>query len=196
MSTSETDGGEGVIDRKLILCPMLSSLPTEDLIRTCEVCNRFFVFCCHCNNEYRNDGRRADGSICHHFRLIFTDGACRLNGQDGAAAGVGIACGEGKAYQLSLPITDQMDPEHKRTSQRAELLAALSGLRYLGLADGLNHGDENKGSKKENHRNSQERTTFWVIATDSEYVVKGMTEWLPVWKVRKMIFAFQQSIMG
>ena len=23
----------------------------------------------------------------------------------------------------------------------------------------------------------------WVIATDSEYVVKGMTEWLPAWKV-------------
>ena len=23
----------------------------------------------------------------------------------------------------------------------------------------------------------------WVVATDSEYVVKGMTEWLPAWKV-------------
>jgi ribonuclease HI len=23
----------------------------------------------------------------------------------------------------------------------------------------------------------------WIIAIDSEYVVKGMTEWLPKWKV-------------
>lgn len=28
-----------------------------------------------------------------------------------------------------------------------------------------------------------EERQSWVIATDSEYVVKGMTEWLPAWKV-------------
>lgn len=25
--------------------------------------------------------------------------------------------------------------------------------------------------------------TAWMIVTDSEYVVKGVTEWLPKWKV-------------
>ncbi|KAG8527406.1 uncharacterized protein KY384_007558 [Bacidia gigantensis] len=26
----------------------------------------------------------------------------------------------------------------------------------------------------------------WIIATDSEYVVKGITEWLPTWKNDKL----------
>ncbi|KAL9028154.1 MAG: hypothetical protein Q9196_003436 [Gyalolechia fulgens] len=29
---------------------------------------------------------------------------------------------------------------------------------------------------------SQDLKDQWIIATDSEYVVKGMTEWLPRWK--------------
>lgn len=29
----------------------------------------------------------------------------------------------------------------------------------------------------------EEGTKQWIIATDSEYVVKGMTEWLPRWRV-------------
>ena len=188
MSQSET--GEGVIDRKLVLCPKLSSYPTEMLIRTCEECDCFFVYCCGCSNLYDNDGRNENGRICHHFRLVFTDGACRQNGQAEATAGIGIACGEGETDQMSVPITDEIDPGQRRTSQRAELLAALAGLDHMVDDHELIHGDEKKGESKKKHRDSQVETSTWVIATDSEYVVKGMTEWLPTWKVRELIIIF------
>lgn len=29
-----------------------------------------------------------------------------------------------------------------------------------------------------------EDSSEWIIASDSEYLVKGITEWLPNWKVR------------
>ena len=188
MSTSEPfmAESEGVVDRKLALCPRLISFATEKLIRTCKTCERFFVYCCHCDTVYGNNGRHSNGRICHHFRLVFTDGACRRNGQANATAGIGIACGEGEDEQLSVAITDKMDPGQKRTSQRAELLAALAGLKYLVAIYELKDDDEKKGGEKKKHRSLADETA-WILATDSEYVVKGMTEWLPAWKVRKVL---------
>ena len=113
-----------------------------------------------------------------------------MNGQAEATAGVGIACGEGENDQLSLPITEETDPGQRRTSQRAELLAALTGLRYLEMTAGI----EQIGAQTNNHRDSQ-RETARVVATDSEYVVKGMTEWLPAWKVREWCFIFQLVVL-
>ena len=40
-----------------------------------------------------------------------------------------------------------------------------------------------EGKKKVVHRGSK----AWIVATDSEYVVKGITEWLPTWKVSVVI---------
>lgn len=192
MSSSEYEGGEGVIERKLVLCQRLQTFETSELIRTCERCSGFFLYCCPCHNRYGNDGRGDNGRPCHHFRLIFVDGACSHNGQSGATAGVGIACGADKDSQLSFPIVTDWDPGQKRTSQRAELLAALAGLRYLTAADILNHDEESNNSKKmekeqSKDSDSQEPRSIWIIATDSEYVAKGMTEWLPQWKVSELM---------
>ena len=41
-------------------------------------------------------------------------------------------------------------------------------------------------NKDGSHR-SRDLDKAWVIATDSEYVVKGMTEWLQSWKVNLYI---------
>lgn len=196
MSTSESYTGEGVIDRKLTICPSLRSFTTEELVRTCDDCDCFYFYCCACNAKYNNDGRHENGLICHHSRVIFTDGACRRNGQPDATAGIGIACGEGDIDQQSVAITDEVDPGQRRTSQRAELLAALAGLDYLTETHELNHDDVKKEGRKRQKLSSEEKTSAWIIATDSEYVVKGMTAWLPTWKVRKLVFLFQRSIMG
>ncbi|KAL8787636.1 MAG: hypothetical protein Q9195_007682 [Heterodermia aff. obscurata] len=120
--------------------------------------------------------------MCHHYRLIFTDGACRLNGQADATAGIGIAIGGTEPRHLSLAIDDELDPGQKRTSQRAELLAALTGVGYLITEHKNSRGDEKKEATKKKHRGSQDKKSTWIIATDSEYVVKGMTEWFPAWK--------------
>lgn len=160
------EGPQGIYGRRLRLCPSLESCETSDLILTCPDCNRFYLVCCSCRKRYRKTERP-----CHNYRLVFTDGACRNNGQMGATAGIGIAYGTDEQSQISIPITDEEDDFPRRTSQRTELLAALTGLQYVcepvcSLVHG--RGDPNRSL---------------IIASDSEYVVKGMTEWLPRWKV-------------
>ncbi|KAL8845456.1 MAG: hypothetical protein Q9205_002453 [Flavoplaca limonia] len=170
MDKDDNESQEGVIRRRLILCETLQRLDTADLIRTCEYCCNFLVYCCGCQKNYGSAGLHGDGKMCHHFRLIFTDGACRSNGQSGATAGIGVAMGTVEKWQYAIPITTHMDHGQRRTSQRAELLAALSGLQRMVAIVQLSEPG-NDGEKS------------WVIATDSEYVVKGMTEWLPAWKL-------------
>ncbi|KAL8749891.1 MAG: hypothetical protein Q9184_006623 [Pyrenodesmia sp. 2 TL-2023] len=81
------------------------------------------------------------------------------------------------------------DPGQKRTSQRAELLAALVGLWWFVKADRLNNREQDDEPRKKTRREKKgnipadsDNTKNWIIATDSQYVVKGMTEWLPAWK--------------
>ena len=76
----------------------------------------------------------------------------------------------------------EMD-QGRRTSQRAELLAAISGIRFMAEADGP-YVPKKKKCKKQDLRKTE---ISWIIATDSEYVVKGMTEWLPAWQVSYFI---------
>lgn len=70
--------------------------------------------------------------------------------------------------QVSVPITETLDPDQKRSSQRAELLAALVAVQ-IGYPP---------------HEDEKEDKRCIIITTDSQYVVKGMTEWFPGWKVR------------
>lgn len=177
MSSSDDDyeGAEGIIGRKMVFCDRLQSFETDKLIMTCPDCRGFFLYCCCCSTHH------SEAPLpCHHFRLVFSDGACRLNGQLGATSGIGILYGEDTKAQQAIPITSSLDPGQKRTSQRAELLAALAALQFIAEADRL-HGKEAK--KKDGPRSPGQSEKAWVIATDSEYVVKGMTEWLRTWKV-------------
>ena len=65
-----------------------------------------------------------------------------------------------------------MDPGQRRTSQRAELLAAIEGVRRSAFGDV--------------HPYYGNAPRARIIVSDSEYVVRGMTEWLPQWKVRSV----------
>ncbi|KAJ7740217.1 ribonuclease H-like domain-containing protein, partial [Mycena maculata] len=100
-------------------------------------------------------------------RLVFVDGACPNNGQPGARGGIGCAIGNSSKDQISVPVTEAMDPGARRTSQRAELLAALHGLHFIVGTSSAEH-DAREGE--------------YIIVADSEYVLKGMTEWMPRWK--------------
>ncbi len=176
----DEDGGEGVIERKLVFCPNMQDLDTDELIKTCPECDDYFVFCCSCSQKYYDTGKP-----CHHFRLVFTDGACCNNGQLDATAGIGVAYSLGESAQYALRIEADDDPGQKRTSQRAELLAALAGLRIMAEADRLNEDPEKgeSGPKRRRRHGLRDAENAWVIATDSEYVAKGITEWFPMWKV-------------
>jgi ribonuclease HI len=159
-----------IIDnRKFILCPTIIDWPVPKLLQVCPECKDFLLYCCACNNELLDHPRDCRlAKPCHHSYVVFTDGACTNNGRPEAKAGVGIAYGHDVDSQLSRPITDTEDNFPLRSNQRAELCAAKFGVELLART-------YTKEPKSE--------AEVWIIATDSEYVVKGMTEWLPKWKV-------------
>ena len=166
-------------DRQYILCDCLESdFSPAELIKVCRDCSCFVSLCCQHRYEFDPKSRP-----CHGYRLVFTDGACLSNGQATAASGVGIAMGMQAELQKSIPIDDTVDPGAKRSSQRAELLAAVLGLcalRSLSEA-GDAHPSGGRRKKRDPH---QDNISNWIIATDSKYVVDGMTDWLPnKWKV-------------
>lgn len=175
MSDSGDDGSEGVIGRKMVFCPKLQAFDVDELIQSCDDCNDFVLYCCSCSQSRPNLKKP-----CHHFRLVFTDGACIQNGHRAATSGIGMAYGKNGESQQAIPVTELMDQGQKRTSQRAELLAAFHGVQFLAEADRLGAPEIKRRKKTHGPRDSEKA---WIVATDSEYVVKGMTEWLPAWKV-------------
>jgi ribonuclease HI len=161
--------GEGVRDRKYYPCPNTLDWSVEDRLRKCPMCGVFLLYCCNCNTKYpQRTGSDGIPIPCHHFRVVFTDGACSNNGKLTARAGMGMVCGDDEDSEASIPITDMVDSFPLRSSQRAELCAAQYGIVLLAKSDTTDCGGE---------------TREWVVATDSEYVVKGLSEWLPSWKV-------------
>ncbi|KAF4465904.1 RNase H domain [Fusarium albosuccineum] len=98
--------------------------------------------------------------------LIYTDGACLNNGQANPKAG--WACvfrPESTTPQgvffARLETKGPFGDSHAQTSNRAELRAVIGALRFRHWVG--------------------EGFTSLVIATDSEYVVKGATEWARGW---------------
>lgn len=120
--------------------------------------------------------------------LIYTDGSCLnqnsrtdvLSRRAGCAVVFGThpPSGQMKSYcsSLNFRLEDQ-GPDgsyHTATSNRAELRAAVAALeiRLWGT----------------------EGWRFVTIATDSIYVVKGITEWVPKWKARQWTKATGENV--
>ncbi|KAK0213179.1 ribonuclease H-like domain-containing protein [Desarmillaria ectypa] len=182
---------EGIFERRFLFCERLARLfSLDELIAQCTYCGAYFAACCH-HQTFK-------GKLfpCHNFKLIFIDGACSNNGRVDVTAGIGIDMGSDEMDQWSIPIDDTMDPGAVRTSQRAELLAAIQGLKKMRMQrfeiDTENHrnekGHELQTFKTHNTTGSSGLVTRpqWIIACDSEYVVLGMTKWLPKWKTKGM----------
>ncbi|TGJ82976.1 hypothetical protein E0Z10_g5804 [Xylaria hypoxylon] len=101
--------------------------------------------------------------------LIFTDGSCLNNGQPNPKAGWAVVYGPSKCFtNLLVPIASGR-LENKgpfgdlsiQSSNRAELRAVIAALRLQ-------------------HWTSEGFNTI-VIATDSDYVATGATEWTKTW---------------
>ncbi|KAL1712753.1 ribonuclease H-like domain-containing protein [Schizophyllum commune] len=165
---------EGVVGRKMIFCgALLTYYALEDIIQVCEGCLQYSARCCAHKYEDR---------ACHHYRIIFTDDACSGNGWGESAAappppsvgplfsGIGVVLGQ-RGFGIdsfSLAVTEAMDSGQRRNSQRAELLAAIEGVRRSAFGDV--------------HPYYGNAPRARIIVSDSDYVVRGMTEWLPQWK--------------
>ncbi|KZW04442.1 ribonuclease H-like protein [Exidia glandulosa HHB12029] len=176
---------QGISDRRWYFCKSIAEhyAPHDELIRVCPACKRFFARCCQHNSTENEDGDLVEReSPCHHFRVIYTDGACTNNGAAGKeqAAGMGIVMGLAKDDYWALPINHRVDPGAPRTSQRAELLAAIKGLELW--SDRWEHHRDHELEHNPDDDDDIAKIVEVVLATDSEYVVKGLTQWYPAWK--------------
>ena len=87
---------------------------------------------------------------------IYTDGACSSNGKTSAKAGYGVWFDSFN----SISIPDISERVHgAQTNQRAELMAAVSGIKAV-LFAGYKHV---------------------TLYTDSTYVLEGATDWVNGW---------------
>ncbi|KAJ7039901.1 ribonuclease H1 [Mycena alexandri] len=97
---------------------------------------------------------------------VWTDGACRRNGHDGAVGGAGVWFPRFPPGCRSEPLP----PSPKPTNQRAELTAII-----LALEEAL---------RKQNITcATNPRPPFFVlnVNTDSQYAVSCLTEWIFNW---------------
>ncbi|RFU26459.1 hypothetical protein B7463_g9894, partial [Scytalidium lignicola] len=102
--------------------------------------------------------------------LIYTDGVCLNNGQPNPSAGYAFFFGlepkasgvySNKVLSMRLETEGPTGATYNQTSNRAELRAVIAALAYRAW-----HGE------------GRNRV---VIATDSEYVVSGATQWVWNW---------------
>lgn len=126
----------------------------------------YFVFCMSPSVVFGVQIPR-ERFICyddHRTALVFTDGACLNNGQPNDRAGWAFYFGPGpdartvsRRLERNRPFGDVAE----QTSNRAELRAAIAAIRGVHwLEDGYRR---------------------LVIASDSEYLVEGITTWIKRW---------------
>jgi ribonuclease HI len=173
----QSDDNVGVVGLNLAFSSDYHEATPKRLIKTFDCCGHYFI---RCNPCFKSDLISCQGGplVCHRYRVIYTDGSCLDNGTANAAAGVGIAFGtKVEARSWMLVGDDPTGQRNNHTNQRAELLAAIHGIQSIATWTSTNRPCPDRKS------HAEKKTMVWVIATDSEYVVKGMTKWLPMWKV-------------
>lgn len=111
--------------------------------------------CRHCNvHASHND-----------YIVVAVDGACSNNGQEGARSAYGVFWGIDNVMNRAAPVQG----EKHHTNQVAELWACMRALLDAAQVKSL---IEHEGGT----------LNAIVIKTDSEYLVRGVTEWLPKWR--------------
>ncbi|KAL4907005.1 hypothetical protein BDW74DRAFT_150129 [Aspergillus multicolor] len=99
--------------------------------------------------------------------VIAFDGGCWNNGKPGALSSIGVYVGDSSQYNLACTL-GQHD---QHTSQRAELEACRQALlAAIGIRSSWVSTEPNN------------KLSVVILKSDSEYVVRGVTEWLPKWK--------------
>ncbi|EKG18864.1 hypothetical protein MPH_03880 [Macrophomina phaseolina MS6] len=120
--------------------------------------------------DFHSDCACAEPHRIANSIIVSADGACRRNGHSRAQASIGVFFKVGSPYNEAHVL-----PEATPTNQRAELFAAITALRAVGA---LIYGGDLPQDMGE-----LGNLRLLVLKTDSEYVVKGMTEWIHKWKL-------------
>lgn len=154
------------------------SYPEHFTLRDIEVPRGDMVFLACPNSERKC---RHCGCHTHHpgSIVIAIDGACRNNGKTGARASIGVYHGPDHGWNESA----RLSPELRQTNQVAELAACR-----IALIDACTI-QKNWGDIGEEIKGEKGRLCTVVIKSDSEYVVRGMTEWIYKWKANGWVNA-------
>ncbi|KAI9220014.1 ribonuclease H-like domain-containing protein [Blastocladiella britannica] len=100
---------------------------------------------------------QASRSMSHAMQLVYTDGSCIGNGRPDSRAGIGAYFGPGDHRNFSRPLLHHQGNENA-TNQKAEIQAVTEALKLVPKSHPVR------------------------IITDSDYVVKSATEWIPRWR--------------
>ena len=116
--------------------------------------------------------------IAHKDAIIISvDGACRGNGGLFAVSGIGVFLHKNSSFNCAKKV----DTPYTHTSQRAELLAGLEGLR---IATEIQQ--QNPGKRRPFYvlpdAGPCRKLRHVVIKSDSKYLVGAMTGWIFKWK--------------
>ena len=101
------------------------------------------------------------------IQAIYTDGACSGNPGPGGWGTV-LYLADGSVHELG-------GGDRQTTNNRMEMQAAIAGLQFLVATD---------------------QTTPVELFTDSEYVKKGITEWIAGWKRRGWVNSAKKPVLN
>ena len=120
---------------------------------------------------------------------IYTDGSSRGNPGPGGWAAVILEhrgqTTDNREYDADDQVIELGGRENMTTNNRMELMGAIMGLREI---DGR-HQTADRGAKSDedvrSHQTKDQQTSGTLVSvevcTDSQYVKKGMTEWIDGW---------------
>ncbi|KAJ5800008.1 uncharacterized protein N7518_002076 [Penicillium psychrosexuale] len=131
---------------------------------------RWICLACPLSTRKCKDCKQYEG---HEDSLIIAIHGDCVTDKTGKRSAMGLFYGRGNTGNLSLPLPGKDD--HSHTTQIAELTACLRALRNATSIIEERHSMMRKGKLLV-------PLNAFIIKTDSEYLVRSLTEWLPKWK--------------
>jgi len=111
--------------------------------------------------------------------IVYTDGACLMNGTSAARAAIGVNFGEHSKFNIS----ESFDLPGQHSSQRAELYAvarALEAVRTHILPERRRHVEGAEGGQNKRAVRDTMHLRL-IVTTDSSYVVESMCSHISKW---------------
>ncbi|KAK6502458.1 hypothetical protein TWF506_003041 [Arthrobotrys conoides] len=107
---------------------------------------------------------RSNPVLQRNTMIVNIDGACRNNGGENPHGAYGVYFGPNSPYNASGLITSDV----AQTSNRAEIEALIKALDIIQII-----------------ANKDMSLSDLIVLTDSEYLVKAITEWVYIWEGRE-----------
>jgi ribonuclease HI len=117
---------------------------------------------------------------------IYTDGSSRGNPGPGGWAAILIVerqqTGDNREYENQDEVIELGGYEDHTTNNRMELRGTIEGLRHINDRQQSTEHRAQKDSERQTINDT--RVTSVEVCTDSQYVKKGISEWIEGWKAK------------